>query len=516
MRPRLTFASAIALASIVARGAVDAQCGGVRFGPPNAYATNSHPNWVTIGDLNEDGIPDLLVSNNGSGSVSVLLGLGGGSFGQEAKFSGAAWSAVLGDFNGDGHLDVAGPNGDLDVSTRKGSVSILLGDGHGGLSPPSNIPVVGVPYAIAVGDFNRDGKLDLVVPSGRLYDGKISILLGDGTGSFSVTSIPGPGGGMQSVVVDDFNRDGNPDFAVTTSNSVAVYLGNGDGTFGTPKVYAVTADANQVASGDLNGDGAPDLAVTSVNTQLGATGGNVTVLVNDGLGGFSVVGIFQTPNDSRGNQTDPSAIVVRDLDLDGKADLAVGAVTSGSPPFFTSVFVYRGDGTGHFSAARTIPVSEGSYQLWPHSLVATDLTGVGSPDLVLEDSLNASVILNTIRGPFDFYMVTPCRVIDTRIGPSQPLVAGINSFFTLAGACGVPSTARSVSANATVVGPTQPGFIAMFPGDMASSPTSTINFKAGTTRANNTVLLLDGTCGVNTHLSTGTSHFVIDVNGYFQ
>src|SRR5262249_14539320 len=142
----------------------------------------TEPLGIAAGDFNDDGNLDLAVANAGTNNVSILLGVGDGTFGAATNFNvGTAPAALaVGDFNGDGKLDLAVANCGVD-----NNVSILLGDGNGSFSPAST-PTVGVgttPIAIAVGDFNGDGVLDLaVVNSG---DNNISILLGNGDGTFA-------------------------------------------------------------------------------------------------------------------------------------------------------------------------------------------------------------------------------------------------------------------------------------------------------------------------------------------
>jgi hypothetical protein len=117
-----------------------------------------------------------------------------------------------------------------------------------------------------------------------------------------------------------------------------------------------------------------------------------------------------------------------------------------------------------------------------------------------------------------FYTLTPCRILDTRDPPWGPaLAAGATRVFTVAGQCEVPSTAKSVSVNVTVTQPTAPGHLTLFPGGTPPD-VSTINFRAGQTRANNAIAPLSatGTLSVLDGQSSGTTHFILDVNGYFQ
>ncbi|PYM87134.1 MAG: hypothetical protein DME09_00365, partial [Candidatus Rokuibacteriota bacterium] len=143
------------------------------------------------------------------------------------------FSVAMGDFDGDGKPDLAVANG------GSNDVSVLLGNGDGTFKPAKNYEagLGGGPLWVAVGDFNLDGKLDLVVANSS--SDSVGVLLGNGDGTFrpSVT-FPAGGTAPQSVAVGDFNGDGKPDLAVASyySNNVTVLIGNGDGTFQTARV----------------------------------------------------------------------------------------------------------------------------------------------------------------------------------------------------------------------------------------------------------------------------------------
>ena len=138
----------------------------------------------------------------------------------------------------------------------------------------------------------------------------------------------------------------------------------------------------------------------------------------------------------------------------------------------------------------------------------TIVAGAGTATGRIADSLSLV--------PLGFYTVTPCRAVDTRSG--APLVGGVAQTFQIAGACGIPSTARAVSVNVTALGPTANGNVRIFPGGTPPPSTSTVNFRAGQTRANNAISALGtfGDLGVLLSPPGGTSHVIIDVNGYLQ
>jgi len=252
------------------------------------------PSSVAVGDLNADGKPDLLIANSCAsssgnclnGEVSVLFGNGDGSFQAASNYASDGLNAVsvaVADLNGDGRLDLVVVNGcDTAFNCGAGGVTVMLGNGDGTFQGDPSYPSGGfVTQAVAVGDFNGDGKPDLVVANycvgsgGNCANGVIGILLGKGDGTYEAPAIFSSGGyATQSVLVGDFNGDGKVDIAVANlclsssscSNGgvVSVLLGNGDGTFQQALSYASGGyEAFWLAAGDFNGDGKPDLAVAN-------------------------------------------------------------------------------------------------------------------------------------------------------------------------------------------------------------------------------------------------------------
>lgn len=215
----------------------------------SAFGASASPYGLATGDFNGDGKLDLAVANIDVDSVSILLGNGNGTFANHVDYSAGSGptSVLAGDFNGDGKLDLAVTNQDAS------SLSILLGNGDGTFQSHVDYATATFPEFMVTADVNGDGKLDLVVAAGN----GISVLLGNGDGTFQPhVDYSTAGGGGASVATGDFNSDGNLDIVAANSvGTLSIFLGNGDGTFQPPAQYTVHTDPESVTAADLNGDG---------------------------------------------------------------------------------------------------------------------------------------------------------------------------------------------------------------------------------------------------------------------
>lgn len=286
------------------------------FMPATSPTTGNQPVSLAAGDFNNDGKVDLAVGDLADNTVTVLLGNGDGTFGAAASICSTVSpvSIAAGDFNGDGYLDVAVAN------YVEPEVSILLGDGTGALTPASTPSGEGKnPAALVLGGFNASGYLSLAEVNSS--DLTLVSLLGNGNGTFQVSTgkPPSTGRGPVAMAAGDFNEDGVLDLAVAnqTDNTVSIYFGIGNGAFQSGVTYGVGAGPNSVAVADLNRDGVLDLVISNqeantVSVLLGRPGGTFAAHADYPVGAV------------------PAGVVIADWNGDGRLDPATtnsGAAT---------------------------------------------------------------------------------------------------------------------------------------------------------------------------------------------
>jgi len=279
------------------------------FQGANNFDPGGHlPSSVAVGDFNGDGKQDLAITNFNDSSISILLGDGTGTNFRAATNSPMhvgsrpTWVSV-GDLDGDGILDLAVANAD------DGTVSILLGNNSNGKgdgtfrsAPGSPISVAIRPVSVAIADLDGNGKLDLAVVD--FTDSVVSVLLGNGNGTFGGPTAYGVGGHPFSIVAADFNHDGKLDLAVANrlSNSISILTGAGNGSFALTRTLSVGVDPQSVAAGDFNGDTQLDLATANTTSNTASVLFNTTDIIPP----TTLATPFPGPNSNGWNNTSVS------------------------------------------------------------------------------------------------------------------------------------------------------------------------------------------------------------------
>jgi hypothetical protein len=258
---------------------------------------------------------------------------------------------------------------------------VLLGNGDGTFTPLAAVPATAI-YSVATGDFNDDGKPDLVVvsPGGE----SVTILLGNGDGTFTKKSLLSLPGGPQAVAVGDLNLDGKLDLAVVnySTQSVTILLGNGDGTFAKRASQPATGvEPLSIAIGDFNGDGIPDLAVSNQNYGY-PNPGTVTVLLGNGRGNFHATPV------SPQTGSIPDTILVADFNGDGKPDLLTSNAGS------NTISLLLGEGHGAFAKAQSFAAGTD-----PLGAALGDFNGDGILDVAVANNTTASVTVLLTKRP---------------------------------------------------------------------------------------------------------------------
>ena len=334
-------------------------------------------NFLAVSDFNNDGQKDIALTGvttltGGNNNLVVLMNAGAANFQQTIYIPNSGDGAVAaGEFNGDGKQDL------VVAKSFGNSVRLLLGTGTGSFQGNGDFPVCDNPWSIAVGDFNGDGKQDVV--TANKDSGNVSLLRGTGTGSF-LTALNFPAGETaRSMAVGDFNSDGNHDLAVITGpefgflpGHVSILLGTGTGSFAAAVDYPGIA-LESVVVGDFNGDGNQDLAAT--HSALGSNLSGVSVLLGTGTGSFQ--GPFFQHFDA------DASLAVSDFNGDGKQDLVLNNIVRGCS-------VLLGTGTGRFQAA--FELLSGSFL---QSVAVGDFNNDNKPDFITTDLENVLVVLNT-------------------------------------------------------------------------------------------------------------------------
>jgi len=471
-------------AGIVALGAVSAlmafmtiaaAASTVQFKPAQSYVVGTNPASVAVGDFNGDGKLDVAVANGGSSNVSILLGSGDGALQPARNFDAGVTpnGIAVADINGDGKLDIAlilPPNTSLSVP---GAVSILFGNGDGTFQSPIMTTLALHQSVVALVDVNGDKKADLLVnlTDSSLNPAGVGLLLGNGDGTFQ-TAKTVAGASEILYAVADFNHDGKPDLAVAASTAVQLMYGNGDGSFSAgPKALPSNGGPSRAWAFDLNGDGKADLIMDSRTISGSGYNTSTTQYIGaflSGGGSFGSELVFSGGIWGRfefGTTIDTlvTDIAGGDFDGDGKADIANWADNyrfGGGSAGGNPFALNLGDGAGNFTV---IPMAD------PGPLgAAADLNGDQLTDLIVLDAANNSIGVLVNATPA--FSIIPASTTLTASAGQQ-----VTDVFTFTAANAFSST---IQLSCQVVGPAPAPTCSMSPASItagAGSSTSTLS-----------------------------------------
>jgi hypothetical protein len=374
-----------------------------------SFWSGNDPIALAIADVNWDGKADLIVTNAAESDFSVFLGIGDGTFlapTTEYAIGGSpSTRPVLADFNGDGDPDVV-------LSDNRTSVVLALGNGDGTFQAASATNIVIPPgssnsagaLSIASADFNGDGVPDFVVGQSSISPGLgVVVFLTESNGSLGKGVVYAQNGALSFVAVGDLYQDGKADIVASNwaTGAVEVLRGNGDGTFQSPASIPLPGITNGLVVADLNGDGWPDVAVAGQDSV-------VYILLNNGKGSLALAGTYAISGVG-------SEIVTADFNNDGKPDLAIAMAGT------SRVAILLGNGNGTFSPTANYDTTLSSV----YGIGTADLDGDGNPDLVVTSPSAGSlaVAFGNGDGTFTAPNIYAASSLNSQLNPSPGGVA---------------------------------------------------------------------------------------------
>ena len=438
-----------------------------------SVATGAPSYGIVMGDLNGDGIPDLVTSNYSSNTLSVLMGNGDGSFLAPVDYavSNYAFGMALGDVNGDGYPDIA-------VGFDEGgNVGVLLGNGDGTFQAMLTNTTSGASFYVALTDLNHDGNLDIATLNSSA--GGVSVLLGNGDGTFQAEQAYSAGSYSYGLAVADFNKDGNVDVAVSnySGSTIAVLLGNGDGTLQTAVTYPTGSYSTNVTAVDLDSDGNPDLVVSNNGSN------NLSVLLGNGDGTFKAKVDYAVPG--------VWGVAAGDVNGDGIPDVVATSLAGG-----VELLLGVGDGT-------LLPAVSTATSASDYLLALGDLNGDGVIDVAVANlgGSNVLVSLGSISTTATLAAVSipgggSHNVVASYAGDANSAVS-VSSLVSLTGTLVSTSLALTISPNPATPG--QPVILAT-----AVTPSN-----SGGYATSGTVIFSDGGSPIGAAVAVSSSHAVL-------
>ncbi len=386
------------------------------------YPVGARPVAITSADFNNDGSADIAVLNEADNSVTILINDGNGAFTTAATLTtgNAPQDILSGDYNNDAAIDLAIANKD------NNSLSLFLGNGAGGFTeqPGSPFPAAAsgkTPSALVNLDINGDGNLDIGVANRAATAGatpKVSILLGNGDGSFQAPGEAAVGLFPNDIVSADFNNDGFPDLVTANSNlgsindstttqdaNLSFLAGSAGGNLADKVDTPLDFRPSALDSGDFNEDGIEDLVVIQVNSGEGSS--RIHILLGedadeDGQGDGTFV---TTDATAYAVGITPSSVTSRDINGDSYLDLVVTHLDS------NNLLTLFGHGDGTFAMSEHFYTAGAA----PTALTINDFNNDSSDDLAItaSDSNKVGILFGRSDGTFQTAMTRPIDTAST-------------------------------------------------------------------------------------------------------
>jgi hypothetical protein len=339
------------------------------------------PFAIAAGDLNHDGIVDI-VAVAGT-NTEVFLGKGDGTFGAPKAYDMGIGSGpvVIADVNGDGNLDLIVVDENCPNFICDDSVSVVLGNGDGTFQAPTIFSTAPGPAGLVLGDFNNDGILDIATINQADYSTEcdcVAVLLGNGDGTFQAPIVTYPAKGLPSALTaGHFRNSKNLDLAIAigeeSSGEVQALFGNGDGTFSQGDIYNIAPEPSSIVAADLRKNNKTDLVVG----EFGGTG--VAVLLGNGNGTFQKPVVYAAGG--------PLGVAVGDMNGDGIPDIVAATTTNVGISGLVDVLLGKGDGT--FKTAQQYPAGD-----FPSAVAIADFNNDHLTDVAIADQVgDAAVVL---------------------------------------------------------------------------------------------------------------------------
>ncbi|CAF1023077.1 unnamed protein product [Adineta steineri] len=354
--------------------------------------TTSSPTSIALGDFNNDKQLDIVVATAGTNDITILVGYGNGTFTKENiniiyQFLSPV-SVAIADFNNDSQLDI------VVLDQNSNSVNILLGYGNATFNriTPYILPDDSYPAWLVINDFDNDNILDIA--TANIYANNITIIFGYGNGSFgnSTTLSTGDYSYPCSLAAGDFNNDHWMDIVVVNQYgyNIGIFLGFGNGSFALQKTFPVNSMSylTSVSVGDLNGDKILDVIVSDYGSSYGAGYGNISVFYGYGDGNFTLPKTYPT-----GYKSEPSSTAICDFNNDGRPDIVV---TNSQKNTLDIMFAYKSE---PFAVQTIFPTGNGSH---PNALAIGDFNNDNETDIVVVKSGldSISILLGYGNGSF--------------------------------------------------------------------------------------------------------------------